>query len=78
MKVYEVYIEGYCDNGGRCGARYLGVYSGNTFTEAAKNACIHYYGKNETERYFEVYNGKPTFWGCGLYDNFTDAARSFG
>lgn len=78
MKVYEVYIEGYCDNGGRALSKYLGQHIGRTFAEAAKQACISRYGEESTKTYFDIRNGIPAFWGCRLYDNHEDAARSFG
>ena len=78
MKVYNVYIEGYADNGGKCGARYLGEYVGKDFVDAAKKACVNNFGEQDTKRCFKTQNGKPTFWGCGLYDNYDDAAKYFG
>lgn len=78
MKIYEVYIEGYCDNGGRAPSEYLGQHAGRTFADAARRACVSRYGEESTKTYFSIRGGTPTFWGCGLYDNYTDAARSFG
>ena len=78
MNTYKVYIEGYADNGGRCGASYVGCGKGNTFVEAAKNACIKRFGKKDTESLFAVYGGKPFFWGCEMFDNYADATKSFG
>lgn len=78
MKIYEVYIEGYRDNGGGAPAEYLGQHSGNTFAEAARRACVSRYGEKDTKIYFSIHGGIPAFWGCGLYDNYADAARSFG
>lgn len=78
MKVYDVYIEGYCDNGGRTPAEYLGQHTGRTFADAARQACVSRYGEESTKIYFDIRGGVPAFWGCRLYDNHTDAARLFG
>jgi hypothetical protein len=78
MKVYEVYIEGYCDNGDKKSSEYLGQHTGRTFTDAARRACVSRYGEASTKTYFSIRNNIPTFWGCRLYDNHADAARSFG
>lgn len=78
MENYEVFIEGYCDNGGRAPSKYLGQHTGRTFAEAARKACVRHYGEESTKTYFDIRDGIPAFWGCRLYDNHTDAARSFG
>ena len=78
MKVYAVYIEGYSTNGGTASAKYLGQHTGRTFADAARRACVAHYGKKSTKAYFTIRGNIPTFWGCRLYDNPTDAARSFG
>lgn len=78
MKIYEVYIEGYCINEGTAPAEYLGQHMGRTFADAARQACVARYGEKDTAIYFSVRGGIPAFWGCRLYDNFTDATRSFG
>ena len=78
MKTYEVYIEGYCTNGDRAPSRYLGQHTGRTFAEAARRACVARYGEESTKINFDFRGGIPAFWGCRLYDNHADAARSFG
>lgn len=78
MKVYNVYIEGYCANGGSARAEYLGQHIGKTFADAAKQACVSRYGEESTKVYFSIRGGTPAFWGCRLYDNFAEATRSFG
>lgn len=78
MKTYSIYIEGYCDNGGSAPAEYLGQYTGRTFADAARQACVAHYGEASTKTYFSIRGGIPAFWGCRLYDNFADATRMFG
>jgi hypothetical protein len=68
MHTYEVFMEGYTDNGGKSGASYVGCGCGNSFTEGAKDACVKAFGEQETERLFEIHNGKPYFWGCKLFE----------
>lgn len=77
MKTYNVYMEGYVTNGNVSPARFIGTGTGENFIEAAKDACIKAYGETETNRYFTVRNGVPSYWGCRIYDNMTDASRSF-
>jgi hypothetical protein len=78
MKTYPVYMEGYVDQGGRGTAHFVGYGSGETFAEAAKDACIKAYGEKETNKYFSGCGDSATYWGCGLYDNYEEAARAFG
>lgn len=78
MNIYEVYMEGYADNSGRCGAGYVGCGKGNNFAEAARKVCIRKFGEKETEKLFEVHGGRPFFAGCEMFNNYADAAKSFG
>ena len=78
MKIYPVYMEGYADQGGRAPAHFVGYGSGETFVEAAKDACIQAYGEEETNRFFSDYGNRATYWGCRLCDNYEEAARTFG
>jgi hypothetical protein len=79
MKAYEVYMEGYVDNGGRGAAHYVGVGEGETFADAAYDACVKAYGKDETDKFFTKYNdNEVAYWGCRMYDNYDDAAKFVG
>ena len=78
LNQYEVYMEGYIANGNSAPATYVGIGTGTNFAEAAKDACIKAYGEAETKRCFNVRNGVPSYWGCRLYDNISDAQRAFG
>ena len=78
MNSYDVYMEGYVDNGGRTTAHFVGVGIGEDFIKAAEDACIKAYGESETKKYFNVRNGVPMYWGCSMYNNLEDAAKAFG
>ena len=70
-------MEGYVTNGEVSSARYVGTGTGENFMMAAKDACINAFGEDETKKYFTIRNGVPSYWGCRLYDNMTDAQRLF-
>ena len=78
MDVYEVYMEGFVTNEASCGASYIGYGRGDNFVEAAKNACIKRFGEKSTEKFFQIYDGRPFYWGCEMFDNYEEAAKNFG
>ena len=71
---YDIWIEGWAATGdGWTPARRLGQSSGNTFEDACVNFMRSYDRKNT------YYNpASNSYWGCGLYDNESDARRNFG
>lgn len=70
---YNVWIEGFATNGQQGEAQYLGNYTADTFKQACKKALIKKgYSMNH---YNEERN---SYWGCKIYDNGTDATKSFG
>lgn len=72
-KLYDIWAEGYVDNGGRAGAVRLGSARGKTF----KDACRTFAEEEESFRqYFDEEH--MTYWGCGLFSNEADARKSFG
>jgi len=75
MKKFEVWTEGYRATGESSKAQFHGKFEGNTFKEAVQAfkdsltdpysiSCIDVDGLN--------------FWGCGFFDNYDDASKSFG
>lgn len=68
-KQYEIWSEGYVATGERAQAFYHGIGYGTTFQEA----CDNFFGDNET---YSSHN--LSYWACKLFDNGTDARRSFG
>lgn len=69
---YEVWMEGYRDNGGGAGASFMGTYEAEDFLSACKMA-VKKHGDQK------LYNPeRNTIWGCHLYDNELDARKYFG
>lgn len=69
VRLWEVWREGYCVTGNEATAEKVGEATAGTFAEA----CA------------KLYEGVSTFdpirlmdWGCGLFDNETDARKNFG
>ena len=73
MTEFEIWAEGFVDNGGRAGATMLGKANGKTFKDACKNRAER---DAEFNRYFD--EDRMTYWGCRLFDNEVDARKSFG
>lgn len=73
MKKYSIWSEGYVVTGNSSGAIYHGESEGNSFKEAVENLC-------KKEKGFSAYVNleKLTYWGCKLYDNESDARKTFG
>ena len=70
---YEIWSEGYSCTGNSSGAIYLGTFEAESF----KAAC-DLLAKSDKE-FDRLYNPeRMTFWGCRLFDNETDARKSFG
>jgi len=72
---YEIWIEGYQatvdNNVAQCLAR-------DQVANSFKEACVNF-AKTTTVKQYGTYNEKNnSFWGCRLFDNETDARKSFG
>ena len=66
---YEIWSEGYIIQGGSSGAIFFGCEEADTFQEA----CDKHFLDNK------FYSSRGlTYWGCRLYDNESDARKSFG
>jgi hypothetical protein len=72
MKEFEIWVEGYAVTGNREKASLLGKEIAETWDEAV---CA-YMNKNP-DRIRKDFRGY-TNWGCRLFDNETDARKSFG
>ena len=86
-KNYEIWMEGYAATGESSGAQMIGVGPGNTFDEAVENYMSknpeHGIEPNGPGRYVseEAYNSRRSnwnIWACSLFDNESDARKSFG
>ena len=72
LQLYPVWSEGYRATGESNTATYHGMFEGHSFQEAVKNFA-------DTRSKPELVNtDQMTYWGCRLYDNPSDAQRSFG
>lgn len=70
MKEYEIWSEGYADNGGHEGAHFHGKCEAGNFDEACIKLMEAKLDKNS--------DGTNSIWGCRLFDNEADARKSFG
>ena len=71
MQEYQIWVEGYSVTGNSSGAQMIGTAQGNSFLEALSTV-----EDKHGIKYLE--DGTPNIWGCRLYDNHEQAARSFG
>jgi hypothetical protein len=65
-------MEGYVITGNSSTATFEGVFEANSFREA----CDQAFNDEKHKGYYD--RERLTYWGCGLYDNHTDAAKAFG
>ena len=75
MSAYQIWMEGFRITGDVGTARMLGVIQAESFAEACDKLCSPpewqaQHGNYDKER--------RTVWGCRLFDNETDARRSYG
>ena len=73
MTVFAVWAEGYVATGQSGQAMLLGHAYADTFAEACEKVMSQ---SEERKRFFN--REHLTYWGCRLFDNPTDARRSFG
>lgn len=73
-KEFEIWMEGYSCTGDRAGAKLLGVYSGETFKEAAIKFGDTEWG--DDDMYWD--SNRVSYWGCELYATEEEARKSFG
>lgn len=70
--IYNIWVEGWSATGGQGTAQRICTCEGETFQEACDNAYKRGFFKG-----WGHYSG-TSLWGCKLFDNYEDAARSFG
>ena len=75
-KSFDLWMTGYACTGNSSGASFLGTFEADSFIDACdkwaetlRECDKQYYNKKEN---------KAWFWGCAIYDNETDARKSFG
>lgn len=74
LREWEVWQEGYASTGNSSGHVFLGRASAHTFA----NACLRVIKEPHPDLEQQYDARKNTVWGCRLFDNASDAARSFG
>lgn len=69
LKTYTIWAEGYAATGQSGTAQVMGQATGKTF----KEACDKLFAGDK------LYNPNTLrYWGCNLFDNETEARKSFG
>jgi hypothetical protein len=72
-KEFYIWAEGYRATGQSSGAICLGTAKGVTFQDACKRKA------SEDARFNSYFNEEHlSYWGCRLFDNESDARRTFG
>ena len=74
MTVFEIYVEGHQATGSSSTAQLITTQEAPSFREA----CIRAHQRGAFKGYGEFNPEKLTLWGCRLFDNRTDAQKSFG
>lgn len=82
MAKFDIWVEGSESQGNKCGAQIIAC---GVEAENFKAAVIKWYNAlaevSDVKRMYGELNTseeRPTLWGCGLYDNYYDARKSFG
>lgn len=87
MKNYEIWMEGYRATGESGTAQLIAIYEGESFDDAVMNYMEktpnHGIAKNTRNGYIsdKAYENRESnwnIWSCNLFDNETDARKSFG
>lgn len=73
MREFEIWSEGFAATGNQSGAILHGKQEAGSFPQACRR---WFAGRNDGPAYFDP--KRLTYWGCKLFDNETDARRSFG
>lgn len=84
--IYEIWTEGYAASGESGEAHMIGTAKGETFDQAVEEwakTSNYKVERNTPERYVseEAYKNRRSnwnIWACNLFDNETDARKSFG
>jgi hypothetical protein len=80
MKSFEVWVEGYRATGESSTAQKLGTFKAISFDQAV-DQWLDTKSSDEVQRYYQHHpdrEQKHTWWGCDLFDNETEARKSFG
>lgn len=75
MELYLIWSEGFAITGNSSTAQLLGKYPAVSFDDAVE---MHLQQHPASRAYHTECEGVHTIWGCQLFDNETDARKSFG
>lgn len=86
MKEWEIWIEGYMATGESAEASFEGKFKGETFDDAVEEFKKQYVGVVDAREGYGPRNEEGimplikihSIWACRLFDNETDARKSFG
>ena len=71
--IHEIWSEGFIATGQSEKAMFRGKYEGKTF----KDSIINWIEKDkDAKQYVDL--DRMTYWGCRLFNNESDARKSFG
>lgn len=73
MPTYNIWSEGFIATGQHGTAHFHGQFEGNSFAEAIKNWIK---SDKSAQQYVDL--NTMTYWGCRLFDNESDARKTFG
>ena len=73
METFDIWMEGYAITGNHSNASFVGRFKGIDFLDACKNSMKE---DEEADKYYNEKNN--TYWGCKLFNNESDARKSFG
>jgi hypothetical protein len=73
MNKYEIWVEGFRENGGSGTANFRGTSVGTDF----RDAVVRWYNA-DPERLINFNEEKLTDWGCSIFPSQEQAMRSFG
>lgn len=75
--MYKVWAQGYSVSGNRGTAFYYGECLAYSFIEACEKLCHDDLDRNKNGS-VRLRKGRPSIWGCALFDNEIDARKFFG
>lgn len=75
VRDYEIWLEGYAVSGQHGTAVKIGTVAAESFQEACDSLLKR---PGQRERFGGYDSERLTVWGCELFDNETDARKSYG
>ncbi len=76
MREFEIWSEGWVSSDGSGPARRLSTQTAESFDEACKK-FIESDSEAKKYMYYNEERKQWIYWGCSIFDNATDAAKSF-